>query len=425
MYLSRLFLILFIILPTLAQPQQFYHTGSNQNVDSVPVFGILLAGGATDNDEGMEWLAQRANGGDVVVLRASGSDGYNNYIHSELGVQINSVTTIVIGSHEQANDSVVCRKVADAEMVFIAGGNQWNYYSHWKGSCLQLALHAHVNDKKAPIGGTSAGLAILGEVAYVAQFSSATSDQALNNPYHTDITLANDFLQVPFLEQTVTDSHYDERDRYGRHVVFMARMINDWQMNAKGIGVDEYTAIGVDENGLARVFGNPAYDDYAYFIQSTTRPETCVPDSALHWHGDEKALQVYRVSGTRDGSNTFDLSNWFMGQGGQWFDWFVDRGELIVREADYVNIPSGPILNDTSLFTLYPNPVADTFFIENNTGKTIESYTLFDASGRIQKQYMGGNDRVLRGKVADLPEGIYFLLLYQENKTYRLKLIKE
>jgi hypothetical protein len=43
----------------------------------------------------MKWFLQRANGGDILVLRTTGSNGYNSYLYSGLGVTVNSVETIV------------------------------------------------------------------------------------------------------------------------------------------------------------------------------------------------------------------------------------------------------------------------------------------------------------------------------------------
>ncbi len=322
--------------------QDFYHTGSTDDIETDPLFGILLAGGGGDNDQGMAWLAARANGGDVVVLRASGSDGYNNYIYSQLGTEVNSVTSIVITSSEQADSEAVCEAVENAELIFIAGGNQWNYYNHWKGTCLHDLINAHVNVKSAPIGGTSAGLAVLGEVVFTAENQSVWSDEALGDPYHFRVMLANDFLQVPFMENVVTDSHYnavydDDNNRHGRHTAFLARMIADWQMNARGIGVNEYTAVAVDENGLARVFGDPSYFDHAYFLLANAEPDTCLSGKPLHWMNETNALSVYRVRGNNEGSNTFNLINWQEGDGGEWFRWYVDNGQLTQVEADYLD----------------------------------------------------------------------------------------
>ena len=78
----NLLILLLSIFPLALFSQQFFRTGSTDDVETEPLFGIYLAGGASDNNQGMAWLAARANGGDVVVLRASGSDGYNNYIYS-------------------------------------------------------------------------------------------------------------------------------------------------------------------------------------------------------------------------------------------------------------------------------------------------------------------------------------------------------
>ncbi len=332
--ISKLTLSVFLItLSLFTFSQDFYRVGAEENVTTEPSFGILLAGGASDNDDGMEWLTEHANGGDVVVLRASGSDGYNNYIYSQLGVEVNSVTSIVIQSPQEADNPDVCQAVEDSELVFLAGGNQWNYYHDWSGTCLQEALNHHVNQKSAPIGGTSAGLAVLGEVVYTAENGTVWSEEALNNPYHFRVKLEKDFLDVPFLENLVTDSHYDaiygdNNNRHGRHMAFMARMMADWEMAARGIGVDEYTAVGVDENGLARVFGHPDHDDYAYFVRANEAPEVCETQEPLHWYHDKKAVSVYKAKGDFSGSSTFDLTNMEEGTGGEWFYWYAENGQL-------------------------------------------------------------------------------------------------
>ena len=51
--------------------------------------------------------------------------------------------------------------IRQAEVVFIAGGDQGNYLRGWKGTPVQDAINANIAAGK-PIGGTSAGLAVLG-----------------------------------------------------------------------------------------------------------------------------------------------------------------------------------------------------------------------------------------------------------------------
>ena len=39
-------------------------------------------GGSRENDNAMRWFLKQADGGDILVLRASGSNGYNDYMLS-------------------------------------------------------------------------------------------------------------------------------------------------------------------------------------------------------------------------------------------------------------------------------------------------------------------------------------------------------
>ncbi|TVQ82414.1 MAG: T9SS C-terminal target domain-containing protein [Bacteroidetes bacterium] len=426
--LTRYFLSLsFIFIVFFSHAQTFYRVGSEENVETEPLFGILLAGGATDNNQGMAWLAERANGGDVVVLRASGSDGYNNYIYSQLGVEVNSVTSIVITSSEQANSEEVCDAVENAELIFIAGGNQWNYYSHWKGTCLQVAINNHVNEKAAPIGGTSAGLAVLGEVVFTAENNSVWSEEALNNPYHFRVKLSNEFLDIPFMENVVTDSHYnaiygDNNNRHGRHMVFMARMITDWGMEAKGIGVNEYTAVAVDENGTARVFGNPNYPDYAYFLKSNAAPEVCEEDEPITWFNNQMAVSVYEVKGDFQGSNTFDMATWEDGTGGEWWAWYILEGELIQIPESQVYVSE---LGDFQGFSIFPNPADKYITLENFSNEPVISYSIINLAGATIKKGIPSSDRLTQIDLSGIRQGIYMLKVSFPNREEVRKIIKK
>ncbi len=235
--------LLFLLFPVFINAQGYtsYFTGNTTNITTNPEFGVCLMGGASEHDEAMKWLLQKANGGDVVVLRSSGSNGYNNYLYSGLGVTVNSVETLVITSVAGATNPYVLDKVANAEMIWFAGGDQWNYVSFFKDNALEDLLNQHINVKNAPIGGTSAGMAILSGKYFNAQNGSVTSSQAMNNPYHPNVTLGyDDFLSVPFLDDVITDTHYDNPDRRGRQSTFIARFKNDFDMNIKGIAANEY-----------------------------------------------------------------------------------------------------------------------------------------------------------------------------------------
>ncbi len=301
-------------------------------VDHEP--GLVLAGGGGDNDEAMRWMLERAAGGDVVVIRISGGDGYNDYLFSQLGVPVDSVETIRITSPAEAEDPGVLARVAGAEALFIAGGDQTAYVEAWRGTALADAIDALVNDKGAVVGGTSAGMMILGGTYYAPETLGVLSEEALADPYHPYMASLgyDDFLSIPRLADTVTDTHFGDREREGRLLAFMARMETDRGVDAFAIACDDFTAVVIDGDGRARVFGEwPAFPDEAFFLRSrcappASQPETCVPGTPLTWDREDHAVEVYRVPGTPDGDGWFDLSDWTSGDGGQWHAWWVEDG---------------------------------------------------------------------------------------------------
>ena len=77
-----------------------YLTGDAADVTTNATGGLILMGGGTDVDAAIKWFLQKAGGGDGVVIRATGSNGYNNYMYNM--VAVNSVETIIIDSRAKA-----------------------------------------------------------------------------------------------------------------------------------------------------------------------------------------------------------------------------------------------------------------------------------------------------------------------------------
>ena len=84
-----------------------------------------MMGGGSDLDEAFAWLCKRGNGGDFLILRATGDDDYNSYVNKLC--QANSVATLIIPNREAAEDPAVAEIIRKAEVIFIAGGDQANY----------------------------------------------------------------------------------------------------------------------------------------------------------------------------------------------------------------------------------------------------------------------------------------------------------
>lgn len=316
-----------------------YWTGDTTDARTTPRGGVCLMGGATEHDSASAWFVRRAGGGDVVVLRTSGSDGYNAYFYNGLpGARPHSVLTIVCANRQASADPWVVRQVRQAEAVWLAGGDQATYVNYWQQTPLHAALQYLLDSTQAVFGGTSAGCAVLGNAYYSALNGSVTSAQALANPYDPLITLgANDFLRHRAMGRILTDTHFEARNRQGRLTAFLARLNTGTPATAapfvKGIGVEEYTAVCVDTSGVARVFGDGstgANPDVAWFVAPACAPgqgpEVLAPGQPLTWNRTGTAFTVCRVLGTPTGRNTFDLRTFGSTQGGTWEYWSVAAG---------------------------------------------------------------------------------------------------
>ncbi len=259
---------------------RYFRVGAPTNVKTHPRPGYALMGGGTDLDEAFRWLCNRADGGDFLVLRAAGTDAYNPYVEGLC--HLNSVATLMIPDRSAASAPFVTETITNAAAIFIAGGDQARYVNFWAGTPVETALRDAVK-RGIPVGGTSAGLAVLGQYIYSAQNDppegpDLTSDAALADPFNPQVVIAPDLLGIPILHGIITDSHFDTRKREGRLLVFMARILeSEKTKEIRGIGVDEKTAVLVDPDGKAKVIGKGEAD----FFEASDRPEQCVAGKPL------------------------------------------------------------------------------------------------------------------------------------------------
>ncbi len=241
---------------------------------------LILMGGGTDVDAAFTWWKPYVNGGDLVVLRTSGADGYNDYLYAEIG-GVDSVETLLVTSTELANSAYVRFAIAHAEGIFLAGGDQANYLAAWKGTGVEKELMA-AWARGAAIGGTSAGCDVLGAFIFGAVNGSVYSNEALEDPYNQYMTMDRDFLALPPLAGFLTDTHFAERDRMGRLVGFLGRVVTDgWAPTAHGLGIDEATALVVDPKGQGTVLGSGA----VYLLDATAAPAVCAAGKPLEYAG--------------------------------------------------------------------------------------------------------------------------------------------
>lgn len=306
---------------------------------------IALVGGGYDVGEAFRWMIARAGiskstGGRFVIIRATGTDAYNPYIYSRLGqvdptspkgyemvggadLGLSSVETLIIPNRAGAEDPFVLNVIGRASAIFIAGGNQADYYNYWQGTSLSNLIQTAVA-AGIPVGGTSAGTAMLGQYAFAALNGNVDSSQALSDPFNKYVTIdplntssrkfvqTESFLNIVSLGNTITDPHFNTRDRLGRLFSFVARIgkactggvVNTGDV--AGIGIDEETALlisGAPGSAKAEMAVNPynaenttsqyTAQNSAYFVKYTGAPVQCVAGKPLV---DNSGIQVYRLS---------------------------------------------------------------------------------------------------------------------------------
>ena len=265
---------------------EYYLTGDASDVRPSRTEGaLMLSGGGGSVDDAFRWFLQKAgNHGsdrpDIVVLKVSDrseptADTFGEYLHQKIG-GCDSVEVIVFNTRNAASHLKVLDIIRNADGIYLGGGKQFLYVDYWKGTPVQEAIHAHVRSGK-PLGGSSAGLAVLGEFCYTAHITARlTSSQAMQNPFDKSITLEKDFLHLDLTRGVLTDTHFTQRARLGRLITFVSRMQADSQPNEKhpvvGIGIDERTTLCVEANGHAHVLsGIP--DGRAWFVIPEKNPE--------------------------------------------------------------------------------------------------------------------------------------------------------
>lgn len=261
--------------------------------------GLILNGGGAFEGPPSAWsivhrriIGEGGRAGNVVVLRASDADIYDK-LFSEVGNFASVQTVLIPPCASRSAVNAVAPLVDKADIVFFAGGDQ-SHYTIWKGSAL-IAAVKRVYARGGAVGGGSAGLAIQGAAIYDAVAADRVgndthTDDAVNYPLEPRISFTTDFFAWPPLANTITDTHFAKRDRFGRTAVFLALLLQNRTMGAVrpiyALGVDQASVVLVDHNGIGTVFnGAPPGNNGAYLIRASETPQLTA-GSPIHFAVD-------------------------------------------------------------------------------------------------------------------------------------------
>ena len=234
-------------------------------------------GGGSDVDQAFSNRVANhvGSGADVVVLRTSGTDAYNDYLLNLMNAD--SVETLIIDTRNKANDDYVDWAIRSAEFVWIAGGDQSDYLNQWQGTKVQTAVQ-HVFDKGGVVGGTSAGMALMANSVYDPDgVAGAVSDEVVTDFCHETLNFSSRFINVPVLNNSLTDTHFQERDRMGRAIVSLGHHSNQYF----SIAASEATSLFIDASGTGVVDGSN--EVYIFKETANTQRVTLQCGSAVNY----------------------------------------------------------------------------------------------------------------------------------------------
>ena len=258
---------------------------------------LLVGGGSEDLDPGgwseapYGWVVTHAANGRVAVL--SVNDETNVLPDYFVALGATEAHNIKVDTRALATDSALYDSLMAYDAFFFKGGDQSRYYATWKDSQVTRAMA----DKFAAGGvlaGTSAGLHIQSGVVFTAENGSVYPEQGLEDLSNDRFTLRHDFTQN--LPGLVADSHFIERGRSLRLLSFLAHYgLNEGEALV-GLGVDDQSAVGIDAEGLATVYGTAGAELIWANLDSLEAVGTQF--AARGWHsqrllsGDQRQLQA-------------------------------------------------------------------------------------------------------------------------------------
>jgi cyanophycinase len=240
--MKKILLIICLFLPVVISSQGFI---------------CAVGGGPEDykdwSDKPYNWIVEKSGKGKIIILSAnSETEWIPNYFKS-FGAA--GAVNLKISTKEIANQQSTYDAIVSSSTVFIKGGDQWDYISNWKNTKTAEAIK-QVFKNGGVIAGTSAGAMSLSGVVFTAKNNSAYPKESLINPFYSAINLEDDFLNL--VPNSIIDTHVAERGRIARLIPFMFNYFVNAGKEILGIGIDDMTALCIEPNGVATVYGSGA-----------------------------------------------------------------------------------------------------------------------------------------------------------------------
>lgn len=219
-------------------------------MSSRPKGSLIIIGGHEDKEDDCAILTEvarraRGKGGRLVIVTVATQlpeevAAEYQEVFTRLGVK--AVDALDIRTRAEAYDKAQVQKLADASVLFFTGGDQLRITSQIGDSQVFRCMH-EIYQRGGTIVGTSAGAAAMPQTMLI----GGASDESFR------ISALEMAPGLGLLPDAVIDSHFAERGRMGRLLGAVAQNPRNL-----GLGIDEDTAIVVDDNRSFTVLGSGA-----------------------------------------------------------------------------------------------------------------------------------------------------------------------
>ncbi len=266
----------------------------------------MIQGGGLESKEAFGAMARKAGHGDLVVLRADATCGWQNTTDLTTYGGWNSIREFSIDPGATAAEiSNIVIAINEAEAVYFSGGDQRKYLA-WNATFPSLIAAAQgVYNRGGALGGSSAGMHVLGghvsippDVALWGD-TNLTSEMALPHPAAAGLVqVVGPIFNTPLNSYGVlTDTHWQGNGRYGRTAAQLARAgaQRSFAFNEKGAGTIELEGGKwiLTRRGEGNLFALGKFRGTTTFQADTPLVENCI------------GTQRIQVNGAR-----FDVGSW-------------------------------------------------------------------------------------------------------------------
>ncbi|CUI08703.1 cyanophycinase [Massilia antarctica] len=208
---------------------------------------LLIIGGGEDREDDMRILERfiaLCGGPDkrIVVLTAATlvpERVWSIYDAAFGAMNVDKRKPVHVASRLNADDAAMAADVAQADGIFMTGGDQKRLLALIGGTKLDEALHAALA-RGACIAGTSAGASAMSA-------HMLADGKADLHPEKGTISLG---AGIGFVQRVVIDQHFSQRQRLARLLTVVAQ--NPYLL---GVGIDEDTALLIEAGGGIAILG--------------------------------------------------------------------------------------------------------------------------------------------------------------------------